>query len=431
MGDATSALDAREIEAPDGVKPLGTVRVITVHGTFATHALWTSDDGVYDVNGEPQQRSASVFVSELKSALAANGGALSLENFNWSGENSHQARRAAATELADNVLRRDLADPAYDKVFVVGHSHGGTVTRLALNTLTAEEPRPDGVVTFGSPFVRFKPRSIALLMQALRWIVGGFGALIAGALLFAMLPSVLAAFGVGDLPAWLATNEGGDLLVDSIPLGVAVAVVVVGVLTLRWLGGWFTAMQGQVKQEYDPDETKPTDFLCYHALFDEAGILLRFWSLFSWLMQTAIYTMIYSAAAMIVVAAAFAAMGAIDTAFETRLWSTVESWIIQQFLPSPDALAQLDGPSHQAIVGSVQNVLPFYVVGTAWRALLILLTVAAVASPFALLLPWLLRKQNLPSGARNSRGPSHSTSTPTDCRTSARCCAPASCRKRI
>jgi hypothetical protein len=80
----------------------------------------------------------------------------------------------------------------YDKVFIVAHSHGGTITRLAMNLWDKEDGyydpvknsqidelkhddecptclrtrndmvgrnsvrRPDGVITFGSPFVTFE-----------------------------------------------------------------------------------------------------------------------------------------------------------------------------------------------------------------------------------------------------------------------------------
>ena len=134
--------------------------------------------------------------------------------YNWSGGNSHDERRVAAIGLK-KLMQEELSKAYeqhgrdyYDKVFIIAHSHGGTISRLAMNlwdkdddyydpvkTVLLDElkhddecptclrirngtvgrnsvQRPDGVITFGSPFVSFEPRSGGLLTARLSaWVL--------------------------------------------------------------------------------------------------------------------------------------------------------------------------------------------------------------------------------------------------------------------
>lgn len=202
------------------------IKLYTVHGTFAHEAEW--DDWHDDV--EPDDPDAP-FVNRLSNYLNREGVAfdqMDHEQYNWSGGNSHDERRIAAINLKRYIESdlahqfegandlRDAIDRHYDGgIFVVGHSHGGTVARLAMNLWEKphnyyeplfeedieleirnedkcpvckqsrgiindrpnEIPRPDGVITFGSPFVRFEQRALGLAStQILVWVlrIAGF-----------------------------------------------------------------------------------------------------------------------------------------------------------------------------------------------------------------------------------------------------------------
>lgn len=191
------------------------VKIFTVHGTFANEADWDNWDDRDDPARPGDQR---MFVNRLAEQLKSFGVAFDKADhteYNWSGGNSHDERRVAAIGLKktiEEVLSKTYASVPegaayYDKVFVIGHSHGGTVARLAMN-LWDKEPdyygpetapgfdelkhddvcgtclrtrhgpvgrntvrRPDGVITFGSPFVTFEKRWGSLVSATIAaWI---------------------------------------------------------------------------------------------------------------------------------------------------------------------------------------------------------------------------------------------------------------------
>ena len=133
--------------------------------------------------------------------------------YNWSGGNSHDERRVGAIGLKHTIEheleRAEKNHIHYDGVYVIGHSHGGTISRLAMNfwdkdfysytpLLSASKKhdafkleddcphcfqkrngrwsasrrtKPDAVITFGSPFVTFEKRNAGLLTaQIAVWV---------------------------------------------------------------------------------------------------------------------------------------------------------------------------------------------------------------------------------------------------------------------
>lgn len=202
-------------------EPQRRIKIYTVHGTFAHEAEW--DNWKDDLGPDDPE---IPFVNRLSGFLKDEGIAFSKvdhEQYNWSGGNSHDERRIAAINLKRHIesdliqqfegandLERAVRDHYNGGVFVVGHSHGGTVARLAMNLwdksydyyepllsddLEAEVktedkcpvckqsrgiiddrpneiPRPDGIITFGSPFVRFEKRAMGLAStQILIWVL--------------------------------------------------------------------------------------------------------------------------------------------------------------------------------------------------------------------------------------------------------------------
>jgi uncharacterized protein (DUF2235 family) len=139
--------------------------------------------------------------------------------YSWSGGNSHDERRTGAIGLKHTIeaeINKKKAEGVhYDSVYVIGHSHGGTIARLAVNTwdkdfnsytplrndeemrkhdgfkldddcptcfqkrngrwIANSVPRPNAIITLGSPFVMFEPRRAGLLTA--RIAVGVFRAM--------------------------------------------------------------------------------------------------------------------------------------------------------------------------------------------------------------------------------------------------------------
>lgn len=207
-GRAVDAL--RERDSARGAR----VRIYTVHGTFAHAAEW--DNWAIGDNDAPPER--PLFINRLSDELRSQH-RVTLEQadhiqYEWSGGNSHDERRTAAIGLKQ-FIQKDLEaiearlhqDPEGSKsardyynggVFVIGHSHGGTISRMAMNLWDSKDEffdpkgraagelkhddtcpicmrerngevkpntfsRPDGVITFGSPFVHFTERKSGLI----------------------------------------------------------------------------------------------------------------------------------------------------------------------------------------------------------------------------------------------------------------------------
>ena len=184
--------------------------IYTVHGTFDHKAGWDDWDAS-DAPSKPARERR--FINRLSGELARHGITLTASDhiqYDWSGGNSHDERRTAAIGLK-KLIQDDLtakyakhgADYYDGGVYIVGHSHGGTVARLAVNMWDSDSedyepigaaphpeahklddrcptcmrqrhgkvgpntvPKPDRVFTFGSPFVTFETRRGASLLSA-------------------------------------------------------------------------------------------------------------------------------------------------------------------------------------------------------------------------------------------------------------------------
>ena len=353
------------------------IRVITVHGTFDPGALWDNPD--------------SVLVQGLTERLGDAGAALDLYNYEWSGENSHEARREAAEGLAD-LMTDDLESRRFRDVFVIGHSHGGTVARLAANLMRSDR-RPTGVFTFGSPFLRFRPRSVRISMLVLQWLIVALG--LAGSL---------------ALGLQLAESFGPDAATDasffSGPIGLTLAIIAALAAMVALAGlvrrarTYLLEKREFLTSRYDPPERLPVGYVCYHAVGDEAGILLRFWSLITWLMQTMIFVLLYGAMAMVTMMLALVGIRVLAE-FGFDLWPILFDGPVTAaidllaYLDLSDAsAAALDDEAQQYLFRSLPGMLALNIV----VALLGILVLALAVAPLALTIPWLLRAQNFAFG---------------------------------
>lgn len=195
------------------------VKIFTVHGTFSHEAAWDDWDAEAADNDRQSKGPPRNFVNLLSEYLKSQNVAfdeLDHTQYNWSGLNSHDERRTSAIGLK-KLIERELAQTQqkygkpykeyYDGgVYIIAHSHGGTISRLAMNLWDKDQEyygpekrvdpttktvifdelkhddhcehcqqerngnvgpntvdRPDCVITFGSPFVTFEERSGGLL----------------------------------------------------------------------------------------------------------------------------------------------------------------------------------------------------------------------------------------------------------------------------
>ncbi|MEM9099162.1 MAG: hypothetical protein AAGC79_11640 [Pseudomonadota bacterium] len=337
------------------------IKVLLVHGTFANMTNW--DDCEEERDEEHNiYKGDGPFVGQLRALLQDRGVDPTFSSFNWSGENSHGARREAAIALNEEIQSHEGRPVCRDGLFLIGHSHGGTVARLAVNT----EPctvDPTGVITFGSPFVRFEPRPVDLVMIILltSWRI---------ALLIFFI-------------ALLGLTQGGAAVLFLFHKWIGRQIGAID----TWLEhkiDYLTDIRDELCQEFDPHRVSPVPYLNYHARFDEAGLLLRFWSVPTWIANTAFAAVINAAGVLfgLILAVFFYELIFVWGYFaETDLWLRYEvfqplaSFIYGQ--PVPKQFVDELGLNAFAYGGTT---------------ILTLVLITALIAPVCIYFPWFLRR---------------------------------------
>ena len=128
------------------------VLFLTVHGTWAGAARWTQPD--------------SMLGRALLQSARERGGSAVVVPFSWSGKNSVAARRKAGTELADRLLelRREAPSRA---IYVIAHSHGGSVLAYAMKEEPGLADHIDGFIALATPWISVQPCGYALALRRL------------------------------------------------------------------------------------------------------------------------------------------------------------------------------------------------------------------------------------------------------------------------
>ena len=121
------------------------IEIITVHGTFA------QDENRSD-SGHKWWQSGSDFLIRLQSFIVDD---IVVTPFHWSGANSERKRRLAAKQLSRAILKCE------EPPVVLAHSHGGSVSILALARLVnriggRQTNSVRAVINIGMPFIWFR-----------------------------------------------------------------------------------------------------------------------------------------------------------------------------------------------------------------------------------------------------------------------------------
>jgi alpha-beta hydrolase superfamily lysophospholipase len=109
--------------------------------------------------------------------------------FYWSGRNSVGARRAAGAALARRLLELRRDDPLRD-IYVIAHSHGGSVLAYALKQEPELVDHVDGFIALATPWIGVQANAYALPLRSL---------LFRSVFYLSLLPSLLFA---GRLAEW-------------------------------------------------------------------------------------------------------------------------------------------------------------------------------------------------------------------------------------
>lgn len=127
-----------------------TPQIILIHGTWNSGANWTL----------PEE-------SLLCKYLGSQIGPLDFHRLVWSGRNSYKARAQAADELQKMISSVSINNPDAP-VYIVGHSHGGSIIAIAFARHKQLLSQVSGVAFLSTPFVRAlvapNALSLALLM---------------------------------------------------------------------------------------------------------------------------------------------------------------------------------------------------------------------------------------------------------------------------
>lgn len=102
------------------------VRTLLIHGTFSRKARWTAP--------------GSSFIAQLAARL----GPCAIERLLWSGDNSSRERIKAAHRAQKWIAEQDA-----ERIYIIGHSHGGYIAALAASMAADRRVR---VITMSTPF---------------------------------------------------------------------------------------------------------------------------------------------------------------------------------------------------------------------------------------------------------------------------------------
>jgi pimeloyl-ACP methyl ester carboxylesterase len=145
--------------------------VYFVHGTFASGAAWTGTD--------------ALVARTIAAALSAAAHAPVFQRLEWSGANTVAARTAAIIELETRLDGIFTVNPQR-QVFLVGHSHGGSVAIKAAERFADRDGL--AIVTLATPFIIARVREDAAAVGLMMRVVVCVCLAVTGAIAATLLP---------------------------------------------------------------------------------------------------------------------------------------------------------------------------------------------------------------------------------------------------
>lgn len=115
---------------------MATIHLVLIHGTFAQNTPWV--------------KKGSRFRQTLE-ALQSQKRKIVFDEFMWSGKNKLSDRICAAQALAEEILSHKIID-SDDRIFLVGHSHGGSIISLLLKEYPEIRDCVSGCIFLSTPF---------------------------------------------------------------------------------------------------------------------------------------------------------------------------------------------------------------------------------------------------------------------------------------
>ena len=121
---------------------------ILVHGTFATSAHWPT------------------LQDRLAETARAAGDEPLFEQLMWTGRNRARARQAAASAIL-TLVQRVQRTSENEKIFIIGHSHGGSAIAYFLKEHPEVAKMITGCAFLSTPFVAIRPRREAFRLLSM------------------------------------------------------------------------------------------------------------------------------------------------------------------------------------------------------------------------------------------------------------------------
>jgi len=140
------------------------VVLLTVHGTWAAAADWAKPD--------------SALSTQIRGWFAKRGVSATVVPFEWSGRNSLSARQAGGAALAERIdqICRDERPAA---LYVIAHSHGGSVFAHAVKSRPDIIDQVDGFVALATPWIGLHRCGYAVAFREMLAYLGLYVAFVA------------------------------------------------------------------------------------------------------------------------------------------------------------------------------------------------------------------------------------------------------------
>lgn len=283
---ATDQLPGGE-RGPDAV-------LVTVHGTCARGASWAKPD--------------SIMARALVDWFTHRGEVATVMPFDWSGRNSIAARRTAGASLVKCLERIHHQHPEA-ALYVIAHSHGGSVFGYSIKMHPEIVDLIDGFVALATPWVGVTPCSYAGALRKMLGMLALYAAYAASLpVLVALMYRGLAYYYPYYYPA--STQPAPSLNVLG-PLSQIVQIVMLSFYAAAAIGALFFLVQRLVSKRLDRttdafqrqlanaaqqlntliERLPPTVFL--KPIGDEAALALTWGSAMAALMQGASVLLFY------------------------------------------------------------------------------------------------------------------------------------------